>query len=85
MQIENSRIERGKELKRLRKSKGVTQVKMAEISGVSLPTIIRMEKGKKNWGIDCELRIRHVLTDMPNSHYMDDGGRWRPINKKATA
>lgn len=66
MNVENMRVERGLELKRLRKSKGITQVDMAKKSGVSLPTIIRMEKGKKNWRIDCELVFRHVLSGMPD-------------------
>lgn len=60
------RIKRGQELRDLRKSKGITQVKMAALSGVSLPTIIRMEKAKKNWRIDLELIFRHALSEMPD-------------------
>lgn len=66
IQVEILRIERGQQLKKLRKTKGITQEKLAAISGVSLPTIIRMERGQKNFGIDCELRFRHALSGMPD-------------------
>jgi transcriptional regulator with XRE-family HTH domain len=66
MNVENLRIQRGVELKKLRKSKGITQEGIAKLIGVSLATIIRMERGKKNWGIDWELRFRHTLSTMPD-------------------
>jgi transcriptional regulator with XRE-family HTH domain len=66
MNVELLRIERGKELRKLRKLKGITQEKIAKLCGISLPTIGRMEKGKKNWGIDCELLFLAVLKEIPD-------------------
>lgn len=66
MSIENLRIRRGLDLKALRKSKGITQANIAKMSGVSLPTVIRMEKGKVSWSIDCELRFRLALSCIPD-------------------
>lgn len=82
MQVELLRIKRGKELQELRKSKGITQATMAGVSGISLPTIIRMEKGKKNWRVESELAFIHVLSQMPDTHYMNEEGKWRPIKAK---
>jgi transcriptional regulator with XRE-family HTH domain len=82
MNVESLRVTRGGGLKSLRKSKGITQSKMAEISGVSLPTIIRMEKGAKNWRVESELVFIHVLSQMPDTHYLNDEGRWRPLKSK---
>jgi transcriptional regulator with XRE-family HTH domain len=66
MSIDSLRVKRGLELKALRKLKGITQVQIAEICGVSLPTIGRMERGEKNWRVDCELQMLHVLNGMPD-------------------
>lgn len=76
MTIDNLRSDRGKELKALRKAKGITQQQMAQISGISLPTVIRMEGGKVSWSIDCELRFRNALVDLPDKE---------KANKKITA
>lgn len=65
MTVDYLRAERGQELKKLRKSKGITQEEIAKLSGIALATIIRIERGKKNYGIDNELRIRAVLGPMP--------------------
>lgn len=82
MRVELLRIKRGKELKELRRSKGITQLKMASISGISLPTIIRMENGKKNWRVESELAFIHILSEMPDTHYINEEGKWRPIKLK---
>jgi transcriptional regulator with XRE-family HTH domain len=66
MEVLYERVQRGKELRDLRKQKGVTQAEMAKLSGVSLPSIIRMEKAKKNWRIDLELIFRKTLEEMPD-------------------
>jgi transcriptional regulator with XRE-family HTH domain len=66
MNVEILRRERGQELKALRKSKGITQVVTAKMSGISHATIIRMERGKANFGVDLELRFRACLTPLPD-------------------
>lgn len=60
------RQQRGLELRNLRKQKGKTQGEMAKITGVSLPSIMRMEKGEKNWRIDLELIFRETLLALPD-------------------
>jgi DNA-binding XRE family transcriptional regulator len=82
MSVETLRISRGADLKGLRRSKGITQQKMADLSGISLPTIIRMENGKKNWRIESELVFVQILSEMKDTHYLNDEGRWRPLKSK---
>lgn len=82
MRVELLRIKRAKELKNLRKSKGITQAKMALISGISLPTILRMENGQKNWRVESELAFIHILSEMQDTHYLNEEGKWRPIKLK---
>jgi transcriptional regulator with XRE-family HTH domain len=65
MCIDIMRKERGQALKSVRKAKGITQGQAAILSGVSLPTVIRMELGKVSWSIDSELRIMQALSVLP--------------------
>ena len=66
MNVEKLRKEHGQELKRLRKTKGITQAELAKKISTSVPTIIRMERGKNNFGIDFELRFRAALSVLPD-------------------
>lgn len=82
MNVGKLRINRGNDLRALRKSKGITQTMIAQLSGVSLPTVIRMEKGGKNWRVESELAFILALSEMPDTHYLNEEGKWRPINAK---
>lgn len=66
MNVEKLRKEHGQELKKIRKSKGITQGALAKMINTSVPTIIRMERGKNNFGIDFELKFRNALATLPD-------------------
>lgn len=45
----------------LRKAHGLTQTQLADIAGVSLPSITRLEKGKETIRLDVLIRILDSL------------------------
>ena len=63
-QIQAERKKRSDAMRRLRKSKGISQEQLVAISGLSLPTIIRIEQGKKEWRIDSELIYLNALAEI---------------------
>jgi transcriptional regulator with XRE-family HTH domain len=55
----------GKDVRRLREERGVTQASLAQLSGVSRPTISSLESGKRhNIGWLKMLAISEVLHDL---------------------
>ena len=58
---EDIRIKVGNTIANLREKKGLSQVKLAELSGVGRAHIIRIEQGKYNVRIDILERIAKAL------------------------
>lgn len=48
-------------IRALRKSHGISQGELAEISGVSLPSISRLERGKETIRLDVLIKILECL------------------------
>jgi transcriptional regulator with XRE-family HTH domain len=63
-EIQTERKKRSDAMRRLRKSKGISQQKLAQISGLSWPTIVRIEKGEQEWRIDSELIYLATLNNL---------------------
>jgi len=55
------RIRLGKEIARLRKEAGISQVKLAELSGVGFSYIARIELGTNSVGVDTLSKIVSVF------------------------
>jgi transcriptional regulator with XRE-family HTH domain len=51
----------GKRIAELRKKKGLSQVRLAELSGIDSGHIARIELGKYSTGIDILAKIGHAL------------------------
>lgn len=49
------------ELITIRKEKNITQVKLAELSGIKQPVISRIEKGRASPKLNTVSRLLHVL------------------------
>jgi transcriptional regulator with XRE-family HTH domain len=65
-EVQEERKRRSENMRNLRLSKGISQEKLAQISGLSWPTIVRIENGKKEWRIDSEIiyiKALNSLTD----------------------
>jgi len=60
----------------LRKQHGLTQTELADISGVSLPSISRLERGKESIRLDVLVKILdclgYQLTVKPKAHQSDE-------------
>ena len=50
-----------KEIKRIRKAHGLSQTELAEVSGVSLPSITRLEAGKSTLRLDVLTKVAESL------------------------
>lgn len=61
-EVVSERKKRGETLRALRKQKKISQVKMMQLSGLSLPTIIRIETGKREWRIDSEIMYMKAIS-----------------------
>lgn len=59
--MENDRIRIGKRIAEIRKSKGLSQAKLAELTGIAYGNIARIETGKYSTGIDLLSRIAVAL------------------------
>lgn len=57
----NDRERIGSHIAELRKSKGLSQVKLAELANLTLSNVVRIELGKYNTGIDVLSRIADAL------------------------
>lgn len=55
MNVCRERKERASNLKDLRLSTGLTQIKLSELSGLKQCTISKLERGNVAWSIDTEL------------------------------
>lgn len=61
MDIYSIRVKRGFELKAFRKESGITQLRLAQLSGLTRQTIINIEKGTIGWNIDSEILYFETL------------------------
>lgn len=59
--MENERERIGKRIAEIRKSKGLTQRKLAELAEIGYGHLARIETGKYSTGIDLLCRIADVL------------------------
>ena len=59
--MENDRIRIGKRIAEIRKSKGLSQAKLAELTGIACGNIARIETGKYSTGIDLLSKIAAAL------------------------
>lgn len=57
----NERERIGKRISELRKSKGLSQVKLAELTGIAPGNIARIETGKYSTGIDLLSKIANAM------------------------
>lgn len=55
MNVHPVRIKRASELKQMRLEKGITQMELMAISGLTQATISRIETGKIGWNVDSEI------------------------------
>lgn len=63
-EVQKERKRRSEVMRNLRLSKGISQEKLAQISGLSWPTIVRIEKGDKEWRIDSEIIYLKTLSNL---------------------
>jgi len=61
MMMENERTRIGKRIAELRKEKGLSQAKLAELTGIDSGHIARIELGKYSTGIDVLYKISEAL------------------------
>lgn len=61
MEKQNDRQRIGKRIAELRKVKGLTQAKLAELAGLTSGNIARIETGKHSTGIDILSKIASAL------------------------
>lgn len=61
MEKQNDRQRIGKRIAELRKTKGLTQAKLAELAGLTPGNIARIETGKHSTGIDILSKIAFIL------------------------
>ncbi len=59
--LNNDRIRIGRHIAELRKEKGISQIELAELSGVGSSHIARIETGKYSVGIDTLAKIGSVF------------------------
>lgn len=59
-------------LKRYRTLKGVTQIELAEILGVSKDYISQIERGKKNPGFKLAKKISNVLEETVDKIFFEN-------------
>ena len=59
--MEDERVRIGKRIAEIRKEKGISQVKLAELSGVGAGHIARIELGKFSAGIDTLSKLAIAL------------------------
>lgn len=59
--VMNDRERIGKRIAEIRKAKGLSQAKLAELSGIDLGHIARIELGKYSTGIDVLTKIANAL------------------------
>lgn len=59
--MENERERIGKRIAELRKSKGLSQAKLSELTSIAPGNIARIETGKYSTGIDLLSRIANAL------------------------
>lgn len=57
----------GKRIKELRKRKGLSQEKLAEMCNVSVPHISRIESGNKHPSLECLVKLGNVLGGTVNT------------------
>lgn len=57
----NERERIGKRISELRKSKGLSQAKLAELTGIAPGNIARIETGKYSTGIDLLSKIANAM------------------------
>jgi len=67
-EIQSERKKRSAELRNLRLSKGVSQERLIAISGLSWPTITRIESGAKEWRIDSEIMYINALNSLTDKN-----------------
>lgn len=51
----------GKDIRKRRKELGITQPELAELAGVNVNTVVRLERGVTNPTLDVLVRIGEVL------------------------
>jgi transcriptional regulator with XRE-family HTH domain len=61
-----------KAIKRIRKSRGITQNKLAEMLGVEQPTVQRWESGARTPGADDMVNLAKALGISPSEFFMDE-------------
>ena len=61
----------GRTIRRLRKQRGLSQMKLAELSGVHLNEISNVERGERNAGVLSLLKIARGL-DVPVTALFDE-------------
>ena len=59
--MENERLRIGKRIAEIRNEKGISQAKLAELTGIDSGHIARIELGKYSTGIDILSKIAEVL------------------------
>lgn len=64
--IESDRKRRGRQLRILRLTTGLTQVGLYNLCGVSQKTISKIERGIVSWSIDTELVITYAINNWNN-------------------
>ena len=65
-EIQSERKKRSVELRKRREETGIGQRAFAKLSGLSWPTIVRIEGGKKEWRVDSELMYLAALNSLNN-------------------
>lgn len=66
MTVDKIRKQRAFELRKSRKQSGLTQLQLAEISGIRYNTIRKMELGEKGWHIDTEILFMTTIINFIN-------------------
>lgn len=59
--MENERERIGKRIAEIRKKKGISQAKLAELTGMAPGNIARIETGKYSTGVDLLSKIANAL------------------------
>jgi DNA-binding XRE family transcriptional regulator len=84
IEVRRQRIKRSYKLRALRKSKGITQHQMAILSGLSWPTVIRIEGGKVEWRIDSEIIYCTTLRKITKEDILKVRELTKELNNKKT-
>ena len=72
----------GKNLKRLRTSKGLTQEQLADLIGSDRNVIAQIEIGIRGMGKKMQLKICEALSVKPVEFYIEDDLTRRPLSKE---